>query len=87
VKYLPLLFLLASCAPLTELQKEEREYRSDIDRENWYMCNKAYSAHGAPTIHYDHRHGRRDNVRSWDIKSDLMVNQCRSILGEAWADY
>ncbi len=85
MKYLPLLFLLA-CAPLTELQKEERAYALAVAKENWYMCNLIYEESGQYTVHYDHTHGKHDRVTVWDYRRDLDLHGCRHILGDAWAE-
>jgi len=90
MRYLPLLFLLASCAPLTELQKEERAYSLAVAKENWYMCNLIYENKRLYTVHYDHSHSKRDEerglVRVWDYRMDLRTQDCRRILGDAWAE-
>ena len=90
MKYLPLLFLLASCAPLTELQKEERAYVHAVARENWQMCNAIYFKSGIYTVHYNHTHRDRDEKigkgTDWDYRDDLRVHGCKRLLGDAWAE-
>lgn len=77
--------ILTGCAGT--LTQEEIEWRDGIDRENWRNCERVYQQQRIATIHIDHRHGPRDRVRAWDIRSDLHVNNCRAILGDYWADY
>ncbi len=66
-----------------------QEYNRGIDYENWRLCQKLYDQAGQQTLHVDHQHARRDRGRSrhWEIKSDLMYNQCRMYLGEYWAEH
>lgn len=79
---------LWGCAsvPLTEDEEFEREAQRAYDLENWAMCEEIYRQYGKPTFHNGHLHGERDRIRPHDIKSDLMVNGCRLLLGEHWAD-
>lgn len=94
--------VLQGCAAtdLTDLTEEElkayedeqfrREYNRGIDADNWRMCEKLYDQIGASTVHVDHQHDRRrrGRVRHWEIKSDLMYNECRRLLGrEYWAEH
>ena len=71
---------------MTEMEQEDRAYKHFTVQENWRNCAAIYAEQHAFTIHYDHRHGPKDKVRTFDLESDLIVNECRRILGEAWAD-
>ena len=63
------------------------EYKAGVDNINWWMCERAIREGGGWTLHYDHRHGRWDKVKRWDIRDDLRTNGCRQILGPEWANY
>ena len=88
-----LALLMAGCATtLTEEEQQEkafeREWKRGIDAENWRMCELMYKQAGKQTLHVDHQHNRRGPPRHWEIKSDLMYNQCRMYLKkEYWAEY
>ena len=86
MKYL-LFLLLIGCASLTELEKEEREYREGMDAENWAACDKILSANHIITVHINHSHGPRSGAGPMDIRMDLLNYRCKRLLGEAWADY
>ena len=77
------LLLLSGCA--SNLSVEDREWREGIDRENWQMCDSAYNRARVVVYHMDHRHGR--NAVWWQIKSDLVHNHCRKVLGKYYAEY
>ncbi len=67
-----------------------QEYNRGIDFENWRMCQKMYDQAGKSTLHMDHQHNRRHRgrYRHWEVKSDLMYNECRRYLKkEYWADH
>lgn len=74
---------LGGCATYTP---EEREWRQGIDAENWTLCQLAYRQAGKPTWS-KHDHRRHLPHRSHEIAEDLMVNNCRMVLGEQWIDY
>ncbi len=86
-----LLILLSGCASLTPeektLRSEEREWKNQIDMENWIMCDSI----GGIFVHYDHEHptwGRPNRrVSRWDIKSDLSANLCHAKLKGYWIHY
>jgi len=80
------------CAELTELEREERDWRRVIDKENWEMCELVYKQSGAPTWHIGHVHSRTGRPQSLQAeahnnKSDLITNRCKSILGDYWIKY
>ena len=72
---------------LTELEREEREWKRGIDRENWELCMQAYS--GTATWHINHSHNTPTTPSSEAayIRSDLAVNRCQIILRDHWIDY
>jgi hypothetical protein len=78
--------LLSSCVTQS-LSDDERAWRRGIDRENWFLCEKALAQLGRFTIHFDHTHSGNRPVRAFYIKSDLMRNDCAGVLGEYWAEY
>lgn len=80
-------FIFEGCSTLTIEQIEARDWKQSIDRENWELCDKAYRQHSKATIHLDHQHGKRDRIKHWMIKSDLLQNNCKMVLGEYWAEY
>ena len=85
MKYL-LLFILTACTPLTEIQKEQRVYRHFTAQENWINCQAIYERAGVMTVH-DHDHSGWRKIRTWDYESDLRRNDCKRLLGDAWADH
>ncbi len=81
--------LMFGCAhePLTP---EQVEWRHGIDRENWKYCmNILEGSPGSYSVHKEHITTRKNSHnRHWDIRSDLVANKCRSVLGkERWVDY
>lgn len=84
MRYLVLVLLLAGCAE-TKTQ-EEIEWDRAMDRENWALCEKIYEQSAVPTFHrgHIHRRGVPDKIE-W-VRSDLMQNSCRQVLGPYWAD-
>lgn len=71
-----------------ECQADEREWRMAIDIENYNLCVAAYSNSAKyHMFHNNHAHGPRDRVKHIDITGDLGDNGCRTLLGDAWADY
>ncbi len=83
MRYLLLFLLLAGCAETRT--RDEIEWDRQMDRENWALCMKAYEHAGKPTFHRGHIHGRGANRLEW-IRTDLMDNNCRRVLGPYWAD-
>lgn len=83
------LFALSGCAvaPLTEEEKDEREWRRGVDRENWIMCEAAYTRSGVATIHEEHMHGTRNPTRNHNVRRDLRINNCRQTLRDHWIEY
>lgn len=83
MRFLLFFLLLAGCATLTEKEKEERAYNEQIDRENWELCQEVYRRSGVATYS---RHSHHNQHRPHEIRDDLMVNECRRVLGPYWAD-
>ncbi len=79
----------ASCAPMTIEDKERREYNDAIAAENWRLCQQVYTQHRKPTYHRGHVHNGTGRVYGTSkieaIRSDLMDNNCRQVLGDHWA--
>ncbi len=77
------------CAPLTEIEKEERDWKTNIDLENWENCELVYSRSLQATWHmgHSHNHNRSKMQSRCDIRSDLVNNSCRLVLGEHWIRY
>ena len=86
-----LLFLLlcGSCTAMTPAERERQQERLAIDLENWEMCELAYSQSHQPTWHYGHTHARplKGLALREAVRSDLVTNRCRWVLGDHWADY
>jgi len=84
-----LLLFIVGCAPLTELEVEERAWRAGINLQNWELCELAYRQSGKPTWHVGHSHKHPGSMaqRAWNVRDDLRVNFCKSILGKYWAEY
>lgn len=80
-----LLLLLSGCSSGALYTPEELEWRHQMDRENWALCELAYKNAGVATFHKGHIHGR-GIVRIHDVRTDLAINHCRSILGPYWAE-
>ena len=88
MKLIPALLFLCGCASnLTIEEIEAREWRRAIDNENWSMCDKAHRQSNVATYHHNHMHGKRDHIQHWMIRTDLVHNSCRLVLGDHWADY
>jgi len=86
MKLLALLFLVGcSTTPMTEREKEMREWKRGIDRENWINCQKVVSR----TWHINHSHNRPHTsmMEAFNIRSDLVTNGCQMHLGEHWIEY
>lgn len=82
MRYLALL-LLAGCA--SQLTPEEAEWQEGIDRENWRNCTTVYRNHGKPTIS---KHPLPGGHNRWfNLKNDLVYNNCERLLGDYWIDY
>lgn len=79
-----LLLLLAGCA--STMTAEDVEWRRQIDRENWQLCDSIYKQFDKPTFHR-HLHRRNVEPRWYEIRDDLSDNACRAILGDYWIDY
>jgi len=78
---------ISGCATLTEAEKFERDTQHSYDAENWMLCEMIFKYHNVPTTHFDHEHGERDIIRPWMIRSDLLVNRCRTVIKrDYWAD-
>ena len=80
MKYL-LPLILVGCA--TELTPDEREYRDNENAAKWELCKEIYKAHGKPTISY-HDHGPHKTHKAWEVRDDLMHNQCHRLLRGVW---
>jgi hypothetical protein len=65
---------------------EDREYRRQVDAHNWDQCAALYKVHRTATFHRDHTHSS-GRVREWDVKTDLMDNNCRQLLGDSYLNY
>ena len=82
MKYAFLLFLLAGCIELTELEKEERDFQRDYEwaetYDKWVTCKALYSRAGH--IWYGQmvygRHIRR-KPSTTDMKREIRANGCR----------
>lgn len=80
-----ILVFLAGCSNNPEV----REWNLAASRENYNLCRLAYKQNRQPMLHVDHIH-REDRIEGlpeyWALKSDLMHNKCRVILGEYWVE-
>lgn len=85
-----LIILGCSITPLTEEEKERREYNHVIDRENWRVCNQILKQFSLTTMAV-HKHAHNDRHpekdRPWMIQQDLSNFRCRTLLGERWAEH
>lgn len=86
---------ISGCASTPE-ELVTRQERFEVDFANWQMCELAYQQSRKPTFHDDHIHSstralNMDKVTladRWNVKSDLMTNNCRMILGkDYWLSY
>ena len=73
------LILACSSAPLTP---EEREYAQVERTEQWRICKSIYRAAGMPT-YSTHMHSKNRKHKDWEVRDDLLDNQCRMILKRA----
>ena len=72
-----------------------RDYNRAIDMENWQTCLLIHKTRGSITYHIGHSHDRKRanrRVDPFDVKSDLMHNNCRSLIRQvfgkdAWAEH
>jgi hypothetical protein len=70
-----LLLLLAGCATVDE----DTEYRDAENANKWAECQRIYRDLGAPTVsHHHHQRGR--SHKSWEIREDLVLNQCSTLV-------
>lgn len=76
--------LFISCSSLDDISEDEREWRKAIDVENWELCQLAYRQEGV-AIRHNHIHSRY--IRWYEIRDDLVVNNCAVILGDYWIRY
>ncbi len=81
--FLLVLALLGACSPLQP--KEGLREGELIARENWRMCALAYKKAGRYTVHNYHRSGT-SVPKYYQIKEDLVINNCRRVLGPYWID-
>jgi len=72
-----LTLLLVGCA--STLTPDERQYRDVENALKWDACQKIYAEHGKPTIS-KHAHGRTRKHRPHEVREDLILNNCQSIL-------
>lgn len=73
---------------MAECNKDQREWRRGIDKENYNLCAATLENHPKYwMLHKNHIHGPRNRVYSHDIQDDLALNGCRELLGDAWANY
>lgn len=80
------LMLGCSSTPPTEAELFEREYNRSAARENWMLCERVLRRHNRLVVHDNHSHQKGRPARHHEIKSDLLVNRCRQIIGkERWA--
>ena len=79
-----LLLLLPGCSLGPAYTPDELEWRHQMARENWALCEQVYAKAGVVTIHRGHTHSRP--VRISAIRQDLAENHCRRVLGPYWAD-
>jgi hypothetical protein len=83
-----LTIVIAGCASyldrMTEEELWEKQWREQVDRENWELCQLAYHRAGV-TMHFDHAHS--DDEKPLLIRFDLSRHNCQSILREYWIDY
>lgn len=80
---------ISGCAtqPLSYEEIEARDWRRGIDRENWEMCMAAYKQADRYTVHVNHEGTPQHHRRINNIRSDLLVNQCRWVMRNYWIDY
>lgn len=79
-----LLLLLPGCS-LEPLSPDEIEWRHQMDRENWALCELAHKQSGSATFHRGHTHADDRVTRISHVRQDLADNHCRMILGPYWA--
>lgn len=80
---------LYGCATISEEEQFRREYNESLDRERWQLCQRIYRQHGKYTVSRHSHDRRRTSGRHGpsEVKDDLIVNQCRMVIGrEAWGD-
>ena len=81
---------LGGCASDPTLSKAEREYRDNIDLENYVLCYQVYNERQWTFIHNDHVHSKKGVYgmnKRWAVKQDLLDNNCEWVLGSYWAHY
>lgn len=83
-KYGLIFLFLGGCAT-QGLTEEEKEWRRHVDRENWFLCEKAYQQSGT-TMWFDHKHDP-DTEPPVELKMDLGRHMCKSILKQYWVEY
>lgn len=84
VPLMALFALLVGCAS-QDLTRDEIEYRHGVDYLNWLTCMKAYHDNGRSTVHTYPASVRKPTHH--EVRSDLIGNNCRWVLGEYWAEY
>ena len=76
MRYLVFIFFIVlgcAAAPIDSFQ-------SDKDRYDWESCRLVYKQSGVHT-YSTHVHQRGRKHRDWEIRDDLVYNNCASILG------
>ena len=72
-----LLVILALTGCASTLTPEEREWRAAIDAENWALCERVYREARVMIVY----------TEPSMVKRDLVVNECKRVLGDYYADY
>lgn len=67
-------------------QADIREWRQGIDQINWELCERTLN-HYTIVVKSDHSHHKFRPHRPHEIKADLRLNNCRSVLQEHWSEY
>lgn len=79
-----LAFLIGAC--VGHVATEERDYRQQVDYENWKLCMMAYEQSGVVTLHVNHSQ-KQHKPGHWSIRTDLGTHSCRRVLGIYWTSY
>lgn len=58
-----------------------------MDAVNWQTCEAKIKAHKHPTFHKGHVHREGWDPTPWQVKDDLVLNNCRAVIKNEWANY
>jgi len=77
--------VLCGCSA-TPLNPLDRQLQHAIDAENWDLCQRSYNKTRDTRMASRHDHSRRHGGRhtTWEVRQDLIINNCRVVLGKYW---